>query len=314
MVDATIEAWVHPEVILVATDLTDLTRLMPVAMRQAADAGARLLLLHAVSTASALPTDAAGLPYYDLTGALETAGEVLQPWAEEAQRRGISCRILVQEGYATHEIGIAIRQFHADRIILGTRSHSKLGKLLVGSVAEQVLRSVYIPVITVGPEAHLQEASGGEPAVLLATDLRETFRPGAVLACRIAAAQHCRLVLLHVLPPIDQMDRDLAPGELDSMVRRDLHRLVEKEAEACGVEIEAVVAHGNPAIEILAESAARCVGLILMGATRHTPFGELMRNRTIYRVLAHAKCPVLTYREPQSVPGAMESETVVALR
>lgn len=312
MVNASIEAWVHPEVILVATDLTDLTRLMPVAIRQAADSGARLLLLHAVSTASALPTDAAGLPYYDMTGALETANEILQPWAGEAQCRGISCRILVREGYATHEIGVAIRQFHADRIILGTRSHSKLGKLLVGSVAEQVLRSVYIPVITVGPEAHLQEVSRGESAVLLATNLRETFRPGAVLACRIAAAQHSRLILLHVLPPINQVERGLPPSELDSMALRDLRQLVEKEAEPCGVEIEAVIAHGNPAIEILAESAARRVGLILLGATERAAFGELMRSRTIYRVLAHATCPVLTYREPQSAPGTMESETVVA--
>lgn len=314
MADATIEAWVHPEVILVATDLTDLTRLMPVALRQAADSGAGLLLLHAVSTASALPTDAAGLPYFDMTGALETAGNLLQPWADEAQRGGISCRILVREGYATHEIGVAIRQFHADRIILGARSHSKLGKLLVGSVAEQVLRSVYIPVITVGPEAHLQEANGREPAVLLATNLRETFRPGAVLACRIAAAQHSRLVLLHVLPPTDQVERGRPPSELDSLVLRDLRQLVEEEAESCRVEIEAVVAHGNPAIEILAESAARGVGLILLGATERAAFGEPMRNRTIYRVLAHAQCPVLTYREPQSVPGTIESETVVALR
>ena len=96
----------------------------------------------------------------------------------------------------------AVRQFQADRVLLGTRSRSKLGKLLLGSVAEQVLRSVNLPVITVGPEAHLPVAGDGQERVVLhATTLRETSRPSAALACHIAASQGARLVLLHVLPP-----------------------------------------------------------------------------------------------------------------
>jgi hypothetical protein len=82
----------------------------------------------------------------------------MRPWCEVAARRGIRCEELVREGHPTQQIAAAARQFQADRVLLGTRSRSKLGKLLIGSVAEQVLRSVYLPVMTVGPEAHLPVA------------------------------------------------------------------------------------------------------------------------------------------------------------
>ncbi|KAA6457889.1 hypothetical protein DYQ86_21220 [Acidobacteria bacterium AB60] len=55
--------WTHPSLILVATDLSDLDRLMPFAEIQAAQAGARLLLLHAIAATEAMLTDVSGMPY-----------------------------------------------------------------------------------------------------------------------------------------------------------------------------------------------------------------------------------------------------------
>ena len=153
MTDSGANRWTHPAVILVATDLNDLNRLMPIALEQAARTGARLILLHAIATAAAMSVDAVGMPYYDPSAALESAEKVLRPWCEAAFGQDIACDGLVREGHATHQIAAAARQFNADRILLGTRSRGRLGKMLLGSVAEQVLRSVNLPVITVGPEA-----------------------------------------------------------------------------------------------------------------------------------------------------------------
>jgi nucleotide-binding universal stress UspA family protein len=66
--------------------------------------------------------------------------------------------------------------------------------------------------------------------------------------------------------------------------------------------------HGNPSIEILAEAAERGASLIVLGATQHSAFENLTHNRTIYQVLAHARCPVLTLREPLTHPAENESE------
>ena len=305
--------WTHPGVILVATDLSDLDRLMPFALAQAVETGARLILLHILPAGVGMAVDAAGLPYYDPAGALEVAGKFLEPWCEQARRLRIECDALVREGSASQQIAASVRQFQADRVLLGTRSRGKLGKLLIGSVAEQLLRSLSVPVITIGPEAHAPAGSAGQDSegqrvVLYATTLSETSRPSAALACGIAATQDAKLVLLHILPPIDEMVRDGLPTGLDSAALHELRLLAQETGAGCRIEVEAHVVHGNPSIEILAEASERKVGLIVLGATHRSAFENLTRDRTIYKVLAHARCPVLTLREPLVRPAVAEAE------
>ena len=311
MTDSGVSRWMHPAVILVATDLSDLERLMPFALDQAHQTGARLILLHAIATAAAMSVDAVGMPYYDPSAALEFAEKELTPWCEAARRCNVVCDGLVREGHATQQIAAAARQFQADRILLGTRSRSRLGKMLLGSVAEQVLRSVNLPVLTVGPEAHLpvstEACSGREDRVVLhATTLRETSRPSAALACQMAASLKAKLVLLNVMPPIDEMKRNGQATGMDSAAMHELRQLAEETASGCCLEIEPVVIHGNPSIEILALAAERHADMIILGATQRSALENLTRDRTVYQVLAHARCPVLTIREPQ----AMFSESV----
>jgi nucleotide-binding universal stress UspA family protein len=188
----------------------------------------------------------------------------------------------------------------ADRILLGTRSRGKMSKLLLGSVAEQVLRSTNLPVITVGPEAHLPvESRELKRIVLHATTLREASRPSAALACRTAALLGARLVLINVLPPIDEMKRKGLPGGLDGVALHELETIAAETAAGGATEVESRVVHGDPAIEILAEASNRQACLIVLGATPRSVFENLTRDRTVYRVLAHARCPVLTLREPR---------------
>jgi len=309
------ERWTHPAVILVATDLNDLDRLMPFALSQASDTGARLVLLHVLASGGNMAVDAVGMPYYDPAGALEFAAKTLEPWCAIARQRNITCDALVREGNAAQQIAASVRQFQADRILLGTRSRGKVSKLLLGSVAEQVLRSVNLPVITVGPEAHLQVGSSDQEKVVLhATTLSEASRPSAALACRIAASQGARLVLLHVLPPLVEMERKGLSTGLDSTAMHELRVLATETStsnENCGARVEPCVAHGNPSIEILAASAELHASLIVLGATQRAALQNLTRDRTIYRVLAHARCPVLTLRESAAPPVAGDTERLV---
>ena len=304
--------WTHPTTILVATDLSDLDHLMPFALEQAGETGAHLILLHALPPSAVFGADASGMPYFDKGSALETAHEMLRPWCEVAARRGIRCDALVREGHSIQQIAAAVDQFKADRVLLGTRSRSKIGKLLLGSVAEQVLRSVYLPVMTVGPEAHLPVARNGERVVLHATSLRETSRPSAALACQVAATQNAKLVLLHVLPPIEVMERRHMPTGLDSSAMVELRILAEETGTRCCSSVEPVVLHGNPSIEILALASERRAGLIVLGATHRLALENLTRDRTVYRVLAHARCPVLTLREPQALPEEVLADASAA--
>lgn len=292
--------WSQPSVILVATDLSDFDRLMPFAFEEGAATGARLILMHVVSSSEAMTADACGMPYYDPAGALDIAEKVLEPSCEIARKRGIICEQVIREGHPAQQILAAVRQFHVDRILLGTRSRGKVSKLLIGSVAEQVLRSVNIPVITVGPEARLPVAgSQPERVVLHATTLREASRPSAVLAGHIASVLGGRLVLMHVLPPVSDMQGKGLPTGLDSAAMQELRKLAAEITRDIDVRVEPKVAHGNPSIEILAESAEYHACLMVLGATHRSALENLTRDRTIYKVLAHARCPVMTLRETE---------------
>src|SRR5579871_3216973 len=257
MADSGLSKWARPSVLLVATDLSDLDRLMSFALVQAHQTNARIILLHVLSPGAGVAADAAGMPYYDPAGAIDFAIKAMEPWRVKARGQEIACDAIVREGTPAQQIIAAARQFNAHRLFLGTRSRSKVSKLLLGSVAEQVLRSVNLPVITVGPEAHL-EASGSDRqrVVLHATTLREASSPSAALACQIATAQKAKLVLLHVLPSIDEMQREHLPTGLDSTALQELRILAAEigAEDSCCVEVDARVAHGHPAIEILAAS------------------------------------------------------------
>jgi len=238
----------------------------------------------------------------------------MHPWCEVAARLGIRCETLAREGHPARQIVAAVRQFQADRVLVGTRSRNKLGKLLIGSVAEQVLRSVYLPVITVGPEAHLPADKDEERVVLHATTLREASRPSAALACQAAVCQRARLVLLHVLPPISEMERKGLPTGMHSSAMLELRIMAAQIGADCCSTVEPVVVHGNPAIEILALAAERRANLIVLGATRRSTFENLTRDGTVCRVLAHARCPVLTLREAQTMPQEAHAVAVSAHR
>ena len=311
MSDAVQNRWAQPSVILVATDLSDLDRLIPFALQQAQQSDGRIILLHVLESGAGVAADAAGLPSYDPGGVIDFAIKTLEPWRMRARAQNIACDAVVREGQPAQQIIAATRQFKVHRLFLGTRSRSKVSKLLLGSVAEQVLRSVNLPVITVGPEAHLEVASDTRQRVVLhATTLRETSSPSAVLACEIAANQKAKLLLLHVLPPIDEMQHQHLPTGLDSTALRELHLLAAEigATATCCAEVEARVAHGHPAIEILAASAELGADLIVLGSTHRSVFHNLTHDRTVYRVLAHARCPVLTLQDQVQEPALVPPE------
>jgi nucleotide-binding universal stress UspA family protein len=130
----------------------------------------------------------------------------------------------------------------------------------------------------------------------------------------MAAAQNAKLVLLHVLPPISEMERKGLPTGLDSSAMLELRILAAQTGAQSCTAVEPVVAHGNPSIEILALAAERRASLIVLGAARRPAFEILTHDHTVHRVLAHARCPVLTLREPQTMPEQTHSVTASAHR
>ena len=85
----------------------------------------------------------------------ETAEKLLKkqpqaPWAD-----GVTVTHEVRQGTPLNEILAAAKDFEADLIVIGTHGRSGVGHLLLGSVAEKVIRKSPCPVLTVRTPEHL---------------------------------------------------------------------------------------------------------------------------------------------------------------
>lgn len=311
MPEAASHRWSNPASILLATDLADVDKLFPFALEQAKETGAHIFVLHVLTGTNSIAVDSGGLPYYSPTEAFDYAEKYLATYCTDARRASVDCEVIIREGGAAQQILATARQMRVDRILLGTRSRGKWGKLLLGSVAEQVLRSAPVPVFTVGPEANLGEvALDGLATVLHATSLSSASGASAALACEVAKAASAKLVLLHVLTP--SADGAVSP---ELMKRTEDEILAKIPADlACQCASSVRVARGNVAIEILAQAAAIGASLIVLGAAHSSPIGAMAREGTVYRVLSHAHCPVLTLKEQHSIPGESMAVTSTSLR
>ncbi len=139
--------------------------------------------------------------------------------------------------------------------------------------------------------------------IVVTTDFSETSKRAVPPALEIARRFGSRIVLLHVvedrLPPfVDEFTAYPVEEVLESRIRRAQEELERfgRSCEGAGVEIERVVLHGTPHVEIAALAAERGVGLLVMathgrGFISHAIFGS-----TTERVLRKAPCPVLTVR------------------
>ena len=83
----------------------------------------------------------------DDPGAAEwEAQEYLAPIAAELRGRGVNASWEVRRGAAAATIATGAKSFGADLIAMTTHGRSGLGRLLFGSVTEQVLRHADVPV------------------------------------------------------------------------------------------------------------------------------------------------------------------------
>jgi len=137
--------------ILAPTDFSVLSaRGVAEAAALARSLGAELVLLHVVE-----PVIMAG----DLYGAAAMAGvleevqkssrQALARAVDKIKKRGQRCRGVIANGGAATSIVDTAARLRSDLIVMATHGRSGFSHLLLGSVAERVVRSAACPVLTV---------------------------------------------------------------------------------------------------------------------------------------------------------------------
>lgn len=126
------------------------------ALRLAKTEGARLFILHVVDeypAFAALDGMMAGAPGADLVPALREGGKrVLAKAQRVALKQKVKARTILREmlsGPAAYPIVREARRLGADLIVLGTHGRRGVRRLVLGSDAEQVVRTASVPVLLV---------------------------------------------------------------------------------------------------------------------------------------------------------------------
>jgi nucleotide-binding universal stress UspA family protein len=81
--------------------------------------------------------------------AREWATSSLEDWVSKARGEGLAARAALRTGVPYEEIVALARDERADLVVIGTRGRSGLDRVLLGSVADRVVRLAPCPVLTV---------------------------------------------------------------------------------------------------------------------------------------------------------------------
>jgi nucleotide-binding universal stress UspA family protein len=278
--------------ILLATNLSDIEWLFPFTCSLAEESGAHITVLHAITALNGFNLDLAGVAYYHPNEAIAAATAQLEAFCCSTCTAKHNSEVVAVDGTPADQILAMAAQANADLLVMGTEGHRGVDKWLHGSVAERVLRTSPIPVVTVGPNAR-RTAALGRPtkSILFATSLKAhaTDAVNMDLMLRWTERLHGHLTLLHVM----------AQGHKNDSGQERRLRSLEDELSALMPDaqfreglVDSQVRTGQAAREILAAGAHS--DLIALGALRSPLLGRLAPEGTLYQVLAEAHCPVAT--------------------
>jgi nucleotide-binding universal stress UspA family protein len=284
--------WSKPSTILFASESPANEKAFAFALAQACEFGADLILFHVYDTLVVAASETSGIRYYDHAAAARIEMEQLQPLAQRARQAGLRCEVVVRPGLAADEILGFMREREIDRVVMGTHAPGPVGKLLVGSVAEAVLRNANVPVCIIGPDvidgAYRNFATR---TILCAVSLSDSSHVVAEFAAELAAQHRASLILQHVIRP-QEREEELAGRTIDD-VEADLYSLVPVDLQD-KISVQTTVVPGDPTEELLYQGRAQQADLMVLGAQGASAFAAVTRHGVVYKVLAHAHCPVLT--------------------
>ncbi len=284
--------WSKPSTILFASEIPANEKAFAFALAQAAEFGASLILFHAYDTLVVAASETSGVRYYDYAAAAHSEMLHFEPLAKRVRDAGVQCEIVVRPGLAADQILSFVREREIDRIVMGTHSPGPIGKLLVGSVAEAVLRTAKVPVCIVGPDV----VDGGfrnfaTRTILCAVSMQEASYLVAGFAAQLAVQHNARLILQHVIRP--QERAEVLAGRTIDQIEAELLALVPPELQT-NLAIQTIVVPGDPTEELLYQGRAQQADIIVLGAQGASAFAAVTRHGVVYKVLAHSHCPVIT--------------------
>ena len=137
--------------ILVPTDFTETSEhALDWALGVAAKVGATVTVMHSYEIPIISFPDGAIVATPDIASRIADASRAaLDAAVKRVTGRGVPLESVLREGIAWEEINAVAESIDADLIVIGTHGRRGLARALLGSVAENVIRTANRPVVTI---------------------------------------------------------------------------------------------------------------------------------------------------------------------
>jgi nucleotide-binding universal stress UspA family protein len=210
---------------------------------------------------------------------------------------GVPHASIVEEGDIWQVLSALIDHKSIDLVVMGTHGRRGLQKMLLGSVAEKVLRRAPCPVLTVGPDVHPDVQRPAEmKRILFATDFSGASEVAAAYALSLAQENQGVLDIVHIVEPQKTGGAAHSPDLVSGCAAR-MRSLIPADAELW-CELNILIEVGQPAEQILNVARAHRSQLIVLAvkaasnvtAATHLPWA------VAHRIISSAECPVFTVR------------------
>jgi nucleotide-binding universal stress UspA family protein len=291
--------------ILVPTDFSDASE---EAIRLGRDIakhdGAVLALSHAIPEIWDVP-DRSAHPWLlgDFADAQEIerrATEALAQKAAEIAKDGVQVETYIDGGEPHAAIVRRAEQLAASLVVVGSHGRTGLSRMVLGSVAEKVVRYAHSPVL-------VARKSPTDGPVVTGTDLSEAARLGVREAARLAAARKSELIVLHVVDlgwmgrspfAVDTAALSAAVGKSEGMKEAE-RRLSEEIALATkdiDVKITRDVSVGDPAAVLVRWAEDSNARLVVVSTHGRTGLSRALLGSVAERVVRLSHTSVLAFR------------------
>jgi len=207
----------------------------------------------------------------------------------------------MRKGNVVQEILAQAKASRADLVVIGSHGRGGVQRLVLGSVAEKVLRLATCPVLTVRRGVSVARRSRSPfGTILCATDFSAAANRAVAYASRLAKEANAKLVVMHAVDwpfgdavtsgPVAELRKSL-----ESSARDELAGLLSR-WRSDGPNAEAVVTIGKASSAILKLARARSADVIVLGVSGRGAIDVAVLGSTTHQVIRTGTWPVLTVR------------------
>jgi nucleotide-binding universal stress UspA family protein len=288
--------------IVVAADLDGRSEAALEYARKIAGAyGARIVLAYTLDPMDYAAVDR--VPTSILKEMPEEARAALDRMAADLMREGIHSHSEIRQGAVAQMLVDVTRQYEAGLIVVGTEGKKGAGPVLVGTIAEQLVRMASCPVLAVAADwnaGQFRPTPGGP--VMLAMEKNEALQAAASTAFSLAEKFQRTLIVVHAR----------TAAEASAFLNPCATTLEELGIRpTAAVPVRCQVKDGKPADAISEAIEQNQPGILVVGVKRSSetpgPHG------TAFTLLAQSRVPVLCVPpETASVVASGELESAVA--